>query len=202
MSSPVAITRGTAGKGTHCSTGISACSVRPTILQEVPGRGVGVYDCGQEKIAVVNLLGRVFMPPVESPFHAMDEILENLAGVTSLVLLDFHAEATSEKIAMGWYLDGRVSLIVGTHTHVQTADERILPRGTAAITDLGMTGPHDSVIGVRKELALQKLLTQIPVKFQPAEGDVRLHGVWVRCDAATGRAVSVKRIARSLDDLG
>ena len=170
--------------------------------QDVPGRGVGVYDCGAEKIAVVNLLGRVFMPPVDSPYHAVDGILESLAGVTSLILVDFHAEATSEKIAMGWYLDGRVSLVVGTHTHVQTADERILPRGTAAMTDLGMTGPHDSIIGVRKELALQKLLTQIPIKFQPADGDIRLHGLWVRCDAATGRAVQVKRIARSLDDLG
>ncbi len=148
------------------------------------------------------LLGRVFMPPVDSPFQAIDGILENLAGVTSLILLDFHAEATSEKIAMGWYLDGRVSLIVGTHTHVQTADERILPRGTAAITDLGMTGPHDSIIGVRKELALQKLLTQLPVKFQPAEGDVRLHGVWVSAMPRPDARLSVKRIARSLDDLG
>jgi 2',3'-cyclic-nucleotide 2'-phosphodiesterase len=169
--------------------------------QEVPGRGVGIFDCGREKVAVVNLLGRVFMPPVDSPFHAIDTILESLAGVTSLILVDLHAEATSEKIAMGWYLDGRVTLLVGTHTHVQTADERILPRGTAAISDLGMTGPHDSVIGVRKELALQKLLTHIPVKFQPAEGDVRLHALWVRCDAESGRALAVKRISRSLDDL-
>jgi len=101
---------------------------------------VGIFDCGREKVAVVNLLGRVFMPPVDSPFHAIDTILESLAGVTSLVLVDFHAEATSEKIAMGWYLDGRVTLLVGTHTHVQTADERILPRGTGVISDLGMTG--------------------------------------------------------------
>jgi 2',3'-cyclic-nucleotide 2'-phosphodiesterase len=169
--------------------------------QEVPGRGVGIYDCGKERVAVVNLLGRVFMPSVDSPFQSMDGILESLAGVTSLVVLDFHAEATSEKIAMGWYLDGRVSLIVGTHTHVQTADERILPRGTATITDLGMTGPHDSVIGVRKELALQKFLTQIPVKFQPAEADIRLHALWARLDPESGRALAVKRIARSLDDL-
>jgi metallophosphoesterase (TIGR00282 family) len=147
----------------------------------------------------VNLIGRVFLNPVDCPFRAADRILESLASVTPWIVVDFHAEATSEKQAMGWYLDGRVTAIAGTHTHVQTADERILPRGTAYITDAGMTGPHDSVIGVRKELALERLRTQLPVRFQPAEGDVRLHGIWVRCDPASGRALEVRRVARSLD---
>ncbi len=165
----------------------------------VPGRGVGVYACGEEKIAVVNLLGRVFLQNVDCPFAAADRILESLASVTNIVLFDMHAEATSEKIAMGWYLDGRASVVVGTHTHVQTADERILPRGTAYLTDAGMTGPHDSVIGVRKELALEKLRTHLPVRFQPAEDDLRLHGLWVRIDPAAGRALQIQRIQRALD---
>jgi len=168
----------------------------------VPGRGVGVYPCGERRIAVVNLIGRVFLLQADDPFRAADEILESLTNVTPMILVDFHAEATSEKLAMGWYLDGRASLVIGTHTHVATADERILPRGTAYQTDAGMTGPHDSIIGVRKELALEKLRMLTPVKFQPAEGDVRLHGVWVKCDPETGRALQVKRVARSLDDIG
>lgn len=167
-----------------------------------PGRGVGVYECGEHRIAVMNLIGRVFLLNADDPYRAADEILESLANVTPIILLDFHAEATSEKMAMGWYLDGRASVVVGSHTHVVTADERILPRGTAYQSDAGMTGPHDSVIGVRKELALQKLKTQMPVKFQPAEGDVRLHALLIRIDPATGRAQQVRRIARSLDDLG
>jgi metallophosphoesterase (TIGR00282 family) len=167
--------------------------------EEVAGRGSGVYTINGEKVAVVNLIGRVFLHPVDCPFRAADRILESLANVTTWVFVDFHAEATSEKQAMGWYLDGRVTAMAGTHTHVQTADERILPRGTAYITDAGMTGPHDSVIGVRKELALERLRTQLPVRFQPAEGDIRLHGIWVRSNPATGRALEVRRIARSLD---
>ncbi len=174
--------------------------LRPANYPEgVPGRGVGVYACGGEKVAVVNLLGRVFLQNVDCPFAAADRILDTLASVTNIVILDMHAEATSEKIAMGWYLDGRVSLLVGTHTHVQTADERILPRGTAYLTDAGMTGPHDSVIGVRKELALEKLRTHLPVRFQPAEEDLRLNGLHVRIDPATGRALQVTRIQRTLE---
>lgn len=165
----------------------------------VPGRGVGVFDTPAGRVAVVNLIGRVFLANVDCPFTAADHILESLAGVASVILVDFHAEATSEKIAMGWYLDGRASLLVGTHTHVQTADETILPRGTAYLTDAGMTGPHDSVIGTRKELALEKLRMQLPVRFHPADGDARLHGVWVRCDETTGRALEIKRIARRLE---
>lgn len=165
----------------------------------VSGRGVGVYPCGDERIAVVSLVGRVFLPPVDCPFQKIDEILDSLASVTSIVMVDIHAEATSEKRALGWYLDGRVSLLVGTHTHVQTADAQILPRGTAYLTDAGMTGPHDSIIGVRKELALEKLLTHLPVRYQPAEEGIRLEGVWVRIDSKTGRAVEVNAIQRSVD---
>lgn len=164
--------------------------------EEVPGRGTGVYPWDGLRIAVVNLIGRVFLHPVDCPFRAADRILESLAGVTPLIFVDFHAEASSEKQAMGWYLDGRATLVVGTHTHVQTADERILPRGTAYLTDVGMTGPHDSIIGVRKELALERLRTQLPIRFQPAEDDVRLHALWLRCDPASGRALEVRRIAR------
>jgi metallophosphoesterase (TIGR00282 family) len=165
-----------------------------------PGRGVGVYSCGEERISVVNLLGRVFLQTVDCPFVAADRILESLSGVTNLIVVDMHAEATSEKIGIGWYLDGRASVVVGTHTHVQTADERILPRGTAYQTDAGMTGPHDSVIGFGKELALEKLRTQLPVRFHPAEADIRLHGPWVRLDPATGRAAQVRRIERGLTE--
>jgi metallophosphoesterase (TIGR00282 family) len=164
-----------------------------------PGRGVGVYDTPAGRLAVVNLIGRVFLANVDCPFTAADHILESLAGVTSVVIVDFHAEATSEKISMGWHLDGRSSLVVGTHTHVQTADETILPRGTAYLTDAGMTGPHDSVIGVRKELAIEKLRMQLPVRFQPAEGDIRLNGVWIHCDEQTGRALEIRRISRRVE---
>jgi 2',3'-cyclic-nucleotide 2'-phosphodiesterase len=166
------------------------------------GRGVGVYPCGGRQIAVVNLIGRVFLMNVDDPFRAADEILESLASVTPIVIVDIHAEATSEKLAMGWYLDGRATVVVGTHTHVPTADERILPRGTAYQSDAGMSGPHDSIIGVRKELALRKLRTQLPVKFEPAEGDIRLNGLLVRCDPETGQALQVRRITRCLDDRG
>jgi metallophosphoesterase (TIGR00282 family) len=166
---------------------------------EAPGRGVGVYACGEERIAVVNLVGRIFLPPVDCPFQTVDTILESLTVVTPIIIVDVHAEATSEKQAIGWYLDGRVSLVVGTHTHVQTADACIMPRGTAYITDAGMTGPHDSVIGVRKELALQRIRTHLPVRYQPAEGGIRLEGLWVEVDPASGRATAVETIRRSLD---
>jgi len=174
--------------------------LRPANYPEgVPGRGVGLYDCGAEKIAVVNLVGRIFLSNVDCPFAAADRVLEDLAAVTPLVFVDMHAEATSEKLGMGWYLDGRVTAVIGTHTHVQTADERILPRGTAYLTDAGMTGPHDSVIGVRKELALERLRTQLPVRFQPAEEDIRLMGLVVQCDPSSGRALKVERLERTLD---
>ena len=173
--------------------------VRPLNLPPgTPGRGVGLYEVGDATIAVVNLLGRVFMRPVDCPFRAIDATLESLAGRTNLVFVDFHAEASAEKIAFGWHLDGRVSACIGTHTHVQTADERVLPGGTAYLTDVGMTGPHDSVIGVRKEEAIRRMVSGLPVRFQTAEADVRLHAVFVEIDETSGRALRIERIARSL----
>lgn len=164
-----------------------------------PGRGVGLFKVGEHQLAVASVMGRIFMQPLACPFRALDSALESLADVTPNIFVDFHAEATAEKVGMGWYLDGRVSALVGTHTHVQTADEKILPRGTAYLTDAGMTGPHDSVIGTRKELALQRMLTQMPVRFHPAEHDVRLHGVEIELDPSSGRARRIERIQRKLE---
>ncbi len=142
--------------------------------------------------AVVNLQGRVFMASNEDPFRTMDELLAKLTA--RIVFVDFHAEATSEKVAMGWYLDGRVTAVIGTHTHVPTADERILPQGTAFQTDVGMSGPYDGVIGVEKELVLQRFLTGMPAKFEAARGDARMCAVIIQCDEDTGRAYSIRRL--------
>ena len=163
---------------------------------EVPGRGTTIVTSvdGQTELAVINLAGQVFMNRYTNPFHALDAILPEVKAVTPHVLLDFHAEATSEKIAMGWYADGRVGAVVGTHTHVQTADERVLPQGTAYITDVGMTGPYDSVIGSRKEQVLDRFLTMMPARFVVAKGDVKLCAVEVELDDETGLAVSIERL--------
>ena len=159
--------------------------------------GAGIY-LGQTAagipVAVVNLMGRVFMPPCDDPFRVIDKAISALGGRARIILVDMHAEATSEKAAMGWHLDGRVSAVVGTHTHVQTADERILPGGTAYITDLGMTGPYESVIGIERSLALQKFLTGMPVRFSIARRDPRLCGALVEVDEETGRARAIERI--------
>ena len=136
------------------------------------------------------------MDPLDDPFVAAKDIVPKLREEANVIILDFHAEATSEKIAMGWYLDGEVSAVIGTHTHVQTADETILPNHTAYITDVGMTGPIDSVIGVKKDLIIQKFLTQMPVKFDVAKGDVILAGVIVDIDPDTGRAISIERLRK------
>src|SRR5438094_387564 len=140
-----------------------------------PGVGHVTVKCGPHKVGVVNLMGRVFMLPIDCPFRKADELAAELRRETPIVLVDMHAEATSESLAMGWYLDGRVSAVVGTHRHVQTADERVLPGGTAYITDLGMTGPTDGVIGVDREIILQRFLTQMPMRFEPAKGPAALH---------------------------
>ncbi len=151
--------------------------VRPyNLLESNPGRGVTVVDTPAGRLGVVNLLGELFLKPARSPFAAIDEALEQLHGVRN-VLVDLHAEATSEKVAMGWYLDGRVSAVLGTHTHVRTGDARVLPGGTAYMSDVGMCGPRDSVIGVKKELVLERFLTQMPVRFEVASDDVWLEGV-------------------------
>lgn len=150
------------------------------------------------KIAVLNVLGRVFMDTYGCPFRALDQELARLDQSAQLVLVDVHAEATSEKQALGWYLDGKVSAVVGTHTHVQTADEQILPQGTAYITDVGMTGSRDSVIGVKKELVLQKFLTQLPVRFESSTTHPWLNGVVITLEPDTGRALRIERIQRSV----
>ena len=159
-----------------------------------PGSGVcRVETAAGASVAVINLIGRVFMGQFEDPFRTADRLLDELDGAVDLVFVDFHAEATSEKVAMGWYLDGRVAAVVGTHTHVATADERILPGGTAYITDLGMTGAFDSVIGVEKSEVLERFLSQRPVKFSAASGDARLCGALIDT-APDGRAEAIRRV--------
>ena len=145
-------------------------------------------------IAVVNLQGRVFMPSIDCPFRALDRAFDEIAHHSRVVIVDMHAEATSEKMAMGWYADGRASGVFGTHTHVPTADARILPGGTAYCTDVGMTGPYDSVIGTRPDLAIERLLTSRPVRFQVARGNLRIAGVSVDVDDETGRATAIEQI--------
>jgi metallophosphoesterase (TIGR00282 family) len=165
--------------------------VRPfNFLDSNPGRGVTVVDTPGGRLGVVNLSGELYLYPARSPFEVIDQALEQLHGVRA-VFVDLHAEATSEKVAMGWYLDGRVSGVFGTHTHVRTADARVLPGGTAYITDVGMCGPRDSVLGVKKELVLERLLRQLPVRFEVADGDVWLEGVAVEL-GSDGRALSIE----------
>ncbi|GBD11852.1 hypothetical protein HRbin23_01531 [bacterium HR23] len=157
----------------------------------VPGKGY----LQRGEVVVVNLQGRTFMPPIDCPFRTADRLLESLHG-PHIIIVDFHAEATSEKQAMGWYLDGRVSAVLGTHTHVPTADPRILPKGTAFITDVGMCGPVNSIIGVEVEAILERFLTQLPRKFGVATGPAVLHAVLVDIDDHTGRARSIQRVDR------
>jgi metallophosphoesterase (TIGR00282 family) len=147
---------------------------------------------------VVSLMGRLYMrPPCDCPFHAVDRVLARIPNDVQVVAVDMHAEATSEKIAMGWYLDGRVSVVFGTHTHVQTADERVLDQGTAYITDLGMTGPYDSVLGRRKDRVLKALTTGMPAPFDVATEDVKLCGAIVTVDGRTGRALHIERVCET-----
>ncbi len=168
--------------------------LRPANLQPgVPGYGLfeGTTQSGVD-YAVFTLQGCVFMNTTNDPFHAADALL---AGIRAkVILLDFHAEATSEKVAMGWHLDGRVTAVLGTHTHIPTADERVLPNGTAYQTDVGMSGPYDSVIGVEKELVLKKFLTGMPSKFEAAKGNPKMCAALINCDPATGRATRIQRI--------
>ncbi len=163
-----------------------------------PGVGSVVVKAGAARVGVLNLQGRTFMVPIDCPFARADEEVGRLRAETPVVIVDMHAEATSEKQAMGWYLDGRVSAVVGTHSHVQTADERILPGGTAYLTDLGITGPFDSVIGVRPELAIQRFLTGLPNRFEPARGRSRVQGALIRVDPQSGRAVAIERVQREV----
>ena len=160
-----------------------------------PGRGYTIVDLGRVQIAVINMLGNVYVSSLPSPFTMIDALLDEIkAQGVRLILIDLHAEATSEKIAFARYVDGKVSAVIGTHTHVQTADETILPQGTAYISDVGMTGAVDSVLGVKTELSVQQFITQIPVRFVHAEGEAKLNAVLIEVDDKTGKAVAIQRI--------
>lgn len=163
-----------------------------------PGNGFGIFKAGKVKVGVINVNGRVFMDPLECPFRTTLAAAEKIKKETNIIIVDIHAEATSEKVALGWYLDGKVSAVLGTHTHVQTADERVLPQGTAYISDVGMTGPCDSVIGRRIEDVLSRFLSSIPVRFEVATENVQLQGAVVEIDDKTGRALSITRVQRKL----
>ncbi|MFU0832862.1 MAG: 2',3'-cyclic-nucleotide 2'-phosphodiesterase [Oscillospiraceae bacterium] len=157
-----------------------------------PGKGFKIIDLGRIQIGVLNLIGTVYMESMESPFDAADRILA--AGVPKITLVDFHAEATGEKRSLAYYLDGRVSAVFGTHTHVQTADESILPNGTGYLSDLGMTGPIHSVLGVKPELVIHKMRTKMPVRFETADGDCKIDGAVISIDEKTGKTISIERI--------
>ena len=168
----------------------------------VPGRGSYVTRTRTgEPVGIINIMGRVFMTPIDDPFAVVLREVDAMHAKARVVIVDFHAEATSEKVAMGWHLDGRVTGVFGTHTHVQTADERILAKGTAYITDVGMTGPHDSIIGVTVEAALGRFLNAMPARFESATGPGRLNAVIVTADPATGKAVSIERLNLSAQDV-
>lgn len=174
---------------------------RPANLSEyAAGRGVGVYKTAKgPTVAVVSLIGRMFMKPADCPYSAIDRILPSLGQQADIVFVDMHAEATSEKIAMGYYLDGRVSCVFGTHTHVVTADERLLPKGTAYITDIGMTGSHDSVLGRGAESVLKSFRTQMPFPFEIATGDVKINAILVTVDSNSKKAERIERIKVEAD---
>lgn len=166
-----------------------------------PGQGYHIYTAGfSTRIAVINASGRVFLPPLDCPFMAVDEVVNSVRDNADIIIVDFHAEATSEKVAFGYYFDGRVQAVLGTHTHIQTSDERILPMGTAYITDLGMTGPYESVLGMKKELVLEKFLTGRPVRLEVASGKVQLEGVVLTVDETTYQVSKITRISKILSE--
>ena len=169
---------------------------------EVPGKGWAIIQASNgTKVGIINLMGRVYMSTLECPFRTADAIIEKISKQTKIIVVDMHAEITSEKVAMGWYLNGKVSAVIGTHTHVPTADERILPQGTAYITDIGMTGPLDSIIGIKKEIILKKYLTQMPIRFEIAKDDLVFAGAVVEIDEKTGKAKSIRRIAKPFEGI-
>jgi metallophosphoesterase (TIGR00282 family) len=175
--------------------------VRPAnYMPDNPGRGHTVIKNGKYELGIINLIGRTYMQPYEDPFRTVDSILNEWKGKVKNCFVDFHAEATSEKISMGWHLEGRVSALVGTHTHVQTHDERILPGGTAYVTDVGMVGTRDSVLGMEKEAVLYKFTTQLPVRFNVAEGKWQFHAVLIQIDEQTGKATSIRLIRHFEED--
>lgn len=162
-----------------------------------PGFGHSIISKKGKMLCVVNLEGRVFMAPLDCPFRAMEKLIQKLDGNVPVVV-DFHAEATSEKIALGWYLDGKVAAVIGTHTHVQTADERVLPKGTGYITDAGMTGPADSVIGMEKGVVLEKFITQLPQRFEVGKDDVEIQGVLLTLEDHGNRCIDIERIKEKI----
>lgn len=167
----------------------------------VMGKGSTVITLANNtKVGVISLQGRTFMFNIDCPFRSVLEEINKLKLVTPIIIIDFHAEATAEKMAMGWYLNGKVSAVIGTHTHVQTSDERILDEGTAYITDVGMTGPFNSVIGMKKEVAIKRFLQQIPVRYQPAEEDLKFSGLFLSIDSETGKTKKIKRLFFSIKD--
>lgn len=173
--------------------------LRPANMpEEAPGSGCAVVKVKDgTDVGVINLQGRTFMPPIDCPFRAVNRVLDDLSGKARVIIVDMHAEATSDKIAMGRFLDGRVTAVLGTHTHVQTADEQIFPGGTAYISDVGMVGPYESILGRRIEPVVASFSTQLPTKFDVAEKDPRIAGVLVKVDTDTGKAISIKRIMRN-----
>ena len=183
--------------------GAEARLVRPANFPAgVPGNGSYLARTGTGRpVGVINVMGRVFMQELDNPFTRVLEEIEAMRGRTRVILVDMHAEATSEKVAMGWHLDGKVTAVIGTHTHVQTADEQILPGGTAYLTDAGMTGPHDGVIGVEKAPVIDKFQRGMPVRMETASGNPRLNGILIAADETTGKAISVQRISLSAKDL-
>lgn len=171
------------------------CIVRPANFESnLPGKGSTIFYKSSSKIGVINLCGRVYLDSVQCPFETALNEIEKLKDYTNIIIVDFHAEATSEKIAMGWYLDGKVSTVFGTHTHVQTADERILPNGTGFITDLGMTGPYNSVIGIDKDVIIKRFTTSETAKFSIPEGDMQLNGAYFDIDEKSGKCINVERV--------
>jgi 2',3'-cyclic-nucleotide 2'-phosphodiesterase len=174
--------------------------IRPAnTSRNTPGRGLAVVPTANGgRIGVINVLGSLFLHPATSMFEVIDELVDEARRETPVVLVDVHAEATSEKAALARWLDGRVTAVVGTHTHVQTSDAAVLPKGTAFITDAGMTGPHDSVIGVEADLAIRRMRTGLPVRFETAQGGVRIEGVLIECDAETGKASSIEAVRVSV----
>ena len=183
-------------------------AVEPRLLRPanypagVPGRGSCVAQTRDGRsVGVINVMGRVFMAPLDDPFAVALREIDAVRHRARIIVVDVHAEATSEKIAMGWHLDGRVTAVIGTHTHVQTADERVLPGGTAYLTDAGMTGPHDSIIAMEKEPSLARFLNGMPTTFEPASGNPRLNGAIIEADDKTGRATRITRISYSAEQL-
>ncbi len=159
-----------------------------------PGRGYIIVNIKEQRVAVISLAGRIYLDNLDCPFRVAEKELRHIKKLANIIIVDFHAEATSEKVAMGWFLDGKVSAVFGTHTHVQTADERILQNGTAYITDIGMTGPYNSILGVKKEIIMNRFIRHMPERFEVADGQVQFNGVIMEIDGATGKASSINRL--------